>query len=120
MSSYLFQSLFSLPFKFSFISVSLSNFFSEERECLFQNVFFAIKLIFSSDFKTKYQHFAVNLKPNTIYRIPLKFLGLVVVLAKGTLYGLEKNKSLLFNEKEMGNICLYMQRDYYIAVHLTL
>lgn len=32
------------------------------------------------DFKTKYQDFHVNFKPNVIYSILLKFLGLVVVL----------------------------------------
>lgn len=45
-SPHLFQSLFSLPFRFSFISVSLSNLFGEEGEYLFQNVIFAIKIIF--------------------------------------------------------------------------
>lgn len=85
LSLHFFKSLFSLPFRLSFISVSLSNLFGEEGEYLFQNVFFAIKLIFSFDFKTKYQHFHVNSKPNTIYSMSLKFLGLVVVSTKGAL-----------------------------------
>lgn len=110
-SLYHFQILFLVLFIFSFISVSLFNLFGEEGEYLFQNVFFAIKLTFSLDFKTKYQDFHVNFKPNTNYSIPLKFLELVVVLAvnfkRYTLYNqMKTGHSFLTKERWVAYVCV--------------